>query len=142
MGFGFRAQQPGLKKLLGDLEADIMEIVWSHPAGHRVSVRDIYETLRLSRTIAYTTVMTVMGNLAKKDVLMVEKSGTAYLYFAPMTREEFTSQEVGKIVNELLTDFSDAAVAHFTKALQHPEKEDVLSRLKQRIDEAQRPDQG
>lgn len=139
MATGFRAQQPGLKKLLGDLEAEIMEVIWSHPVGHRVPVRDIYETLRQSRTIAYTTVMTVMGNLSKKGILAVEKEGTAYLYFAPLSRDEFTDREVGKIVDELLTDFSEAAVAHFAKALGNPDKVDILARLQQRIDEAQRP---
>lgn len=135
MASGFRAQQPGLKKLLGDLEADIMEIVWAHPDGHRVPVRDVYEKLRASRTIAYTTVMTVMGNLAKKHVLEVEKSGTAYLYYAPKNREQFTSEAIGLIVDELVSDFSNAAVAHFVRALEGQD-EDVLARLKARIEQA------
>ena len=139
MASGFRAQQPGLKKLLGDLEADIMELVWSFPDGQRVPVRDVYETLRTSRTIAYTTVMTVMGNLAKKRVLDVEKSGTAYLYFAPKNREAFTSEAIGVIVDGLVSDFSNAAVAHFVRALEG-QNDDVLSRLKARIEQAKLED--
>lgn len=137
MSGGFRIQQPGLKKLLGDLEAEIMERVWARPVGDRVAVRDVYEALRAERSIAYTTVMTVMGNLAKKGVLGVERSGAAYLYYAKESREAFTEREVGKIIDGLMSDFSEAAVAHFAQALQDPGKQDVLARLRERIEDAQ-----
>jgi predicted transcriptional regulator len=135
MAAGFRSHQPGLKKLLGDLEASIMEVVWSHPDGHRLAVRDVYETLRESRTIAYTTVMTVMGNLVKKDILKVEKSGTAYIYYAPLSREDFTAQAVGSIVDDLMSDFSSAALAHFARVLDN-QPDEALARLRARIEQA------
>ena len=114
----FRPNQPGLKKLLGDLEAGIMAIVWAQPPGALITVREVYETLLKERKVAYTTVMTVMGNLAKKGVLRVEKQGQAHLYQAPLTRDEFTSQAVENIVNELVSDFSSAALAHFARAIE------------------------
>lgn len=133
----FRPRQQGLRKLLGDLEAEIMEVVWSKPDGHRITVRDVYETLLSERKVAYTTVMTVMGNLTKKNVLAVEKEGTAYLYHAPMTREQFTSQAVGSIVNELVNDFSSAALAHFAQVLESQgNPNELLTRLKARIEQA------
>ncbi|MNS94317.1 Transcriptional regulator BlaI [compost metagenome] len=133
----FRPRQPGLRKLLGDLEAAIMEVVWAQPPGALLTVRDVYETLLDERKVAYTTVMTVMGNLAKKQLLEVEKQGTAYLYRAPMTKDEFTSRAVGDIVNELVSDFSSAALAHFARAIEtRPESADALAELKRRIDEA------
>lgn len=133
----FRPHQPGLRKLLGDLEAAIMEVVWAEDAGARLTVRDVYERLLADRKVAYTTVMTVMGNLAKKKLLEVEKAGTAYLYHAPMTREAFTSQAVETIVNELVSDFSSAALAHFARAIEsQPADADVLARLKARLDQA------
>lgn len=137
MAGGFRSQQPGLKKLLGDLEAEIMDVVWAHPEGHRIAVRDVYETLRLSRTLAYTTVMTVMGNLAKKGVLGVEKSGAAYMYYAPQSKEAFTTQAVGAIVDDLMADFSNAALAHFARVLGE-DGQDVVQRLQDRLAEAKR----
>lgn len=112
-----RLRQQGLRKLMGDLEASIMEVVWAKEPGALVTVREVYEALLDGRKIAYTSVMTVMGNLAKKGVLAVEKAGTAYLYRAPLTREAFTDQAVGAIVSELLSDFADPALAHFSKAL-------------------------
>lgn len=128
----FRPRQPGLRKLLGDLEAEVMEVVWSRPEGARLSVRDVYEALLTQRKAAYTTVMTVMGNLAKKNVLAVEKEGTAYLYHAPMSREAFTDRTVGAIVDELIHDFSSATLAHFARALETRD-DDTVARLREMI---------
>ena len=131
-----RLRQQGLRKLLGDLEASIMEVVWSREPGARVTVREVYEALLEQRKIAYTSVMTVMGNLTKKGVLVVEKEGTAYLYRAPLTQAAYTAQAVGAIVSELVADFADPALAHFSKALEGSGlSADKAAQLRARIDE-------
>ena len=112
----FHPGRPGLRKLLGDLEADIMQAVWNRGQGP-VTVREIHEALESSRKIAYTTVMTVMGNLARKGILQAEKSGKAHLYRATETYEQFTERAVGRIVEELMKDFSAPAIAHFARAV-------------------------
>lgn len=115
-GSAFHPGRPGLRKLLGELEADIMQAVWDR-GETEVTVREIHETLEASRKIAYTTVMTVMGNLARKGLLQAEKSGKAHLYRASKSYEQFTEQAVGRIVEELMKDFSAPAIAHFARAL-------------------------
>ncbi|MNT86317.1 Penicillinase repressor [compost metagenome] len=62
--------------------------------------------------------MTVMGNLARKGMLTAEKSGKAHLYRATQSYEQFTEQAVGRIVEELMKDFSAPAIAHFARAVQ------------------------
>ncbi len=62
---------------LGWLEAEVLRIVWDEG---QVTVRDVYETLRERRRIAYTTVMSVLRNLAAKDLLEQDKSSSAYVY--------------------------------------------------------------
>lgn len=116
-GSTFHPGRPGLRKLLGDLEADIMQAVWER-GETEVTVREIHEALESSRKIAYTTVMTVMGNLARKGLLKTEKSGKAHLYRATQSYEQFTEQAVGRIVAELMKDFSAPAIAHFARAVQ------------------------
>src|SRR5258706_14199477 len=85
-----RTDRPGIRKVLGDLEAEIMELIWSHPADQGITVRDVFEVLyerRLSesaderRRIAYTTVMNTMTRLAQKQLLRVEKVDQAYVYY-------------------------------------------------------------
>jgi predicted transcriptional regulator len=70
----------------GDLEAVIMDRVWNHT--DPVSVREIFDELSSDRQIAYTTVLSTMDNLHRKDWLQRERSGKAYLYWPAMSREE------------------------------------------------------
>ncbi|MNX70500.1 Transcriptional regulator BlaI [compost metagenome] len=115
-GGAFHPGRVGLKKLLGELEAEIMQVVWSRPEA-MITVRDVHDVLGANRKLAYTTVMTVMGNLAKKGLLAVEQTGKAYAYRATQTYEQFTETAVTRIVNELLKDFTDPAIACFTRAI-------------------------
>lgn len=59
----------GIDRLLGELEVDIMEVLWREPATAPVTVRDVLTRLNAERAapVAYTTVMTVMGGWSKKD---------------------------------------------------------------------------
>ena len=98
----FRPDRPGIRKVLGDLEADIMEIVWARPADDATTVRDVYEALQQRRRIAYTTVMTTMTRLAKKRLLRTEKHAQTYVYYPVFTQAEFVSRFVGRILDDLL----------------------------------------
>jgi predicted transcriptional regulator len=108
----FRPDRPGIRKVLGDLEADVMEIVWARPAGSGTTVRDVFEVLYDRRrateggTIAYTTVMNTMARLARKQLLRAEKSDQAYVYVPTSTQEQFISRFVGRILEELLVSFT------------------------------------
>lgn len=127
----FRPSKPGIRKILGDLEADIMEAVWEAGPGVPVTVRDVHAKLLPTRGAAYTTVMTVMGNLAKKGILRVEKASFAHQYVARQTREDFTRKAVGTIIDQLLSDFSEPALAHFAEGFeqQEPQKIRLLQEL-------------
>lgn len=54
----------------------------------RATVADIRERILENRNIAYTTVMTVMKNLAEKGYLEFEKDGNAYVYSASRDADE------------------------------------------------------
>ncbi len=112
----FRTGKPGLRKVLGDLEADIMESVWRREPDARVTVRDVLADLQGVRDSAYTTVMTVMGVLVKKGLLRSEKKGLAHHYQATCTEAEFTDTVVGRVVRELLADFAGPTLAHLSQA--------------------------
>ncbi len=115
----FRPSKRGVGKVLGSLEADIMEIIWRKG---RVSVRDVYETLRLEREIAYTTVMTIMGRLVEKKILAKEREGTFFIYTPTASREEFTTSIVREVVDGLLEEFAEPALAYFIK---HSKRKDT-----------------
>ena len=107
----FRTDRPGIRKVLGDLEADIMELIWARPAGEGCAVRDVFETLYERRRIAYTTVMNTMTRLAKKRLLRVEKHEHAYIYYPIATQEEFIQRFINRLLEDLLVNFSGATRA-------------------------------
>lgn len=107
----FRPDRPGIRKVLGDLEADIMELIWARPAGEGTTVREVFEPLYARRRIAYTSVMNTMTRLAKKNILRAVKDGQAYVYYPTVSQDEFVSRFVGRLLEDLLVAFSDATAA-------------------------------
>ncbi|MGQ0601884.1 MAG: BlaI/MecI/CopY family transcriptional regulator [Anaerolineales bacterium] len=105
----------GAKKLLGELELEIMRVAWRRES---VTVRDVLAALEKKRSLAYTTVMTLMGRLEQKGLLVSEKDGKSYRYRAAHTREEFEAQAAGQVVRSLIHDFGgEIALAQFIQQL-------------------------
>jgi predicted transcriptional regulator len=84
---------------LGWLEAEILRVVWDR---HEVTVRDVYEELRLRRRIAYTTVMSVLRNLAAKGLLSQDRSKAAYVYKPAVTDEEVARGILDAVVTTIM----------------------------------------
>lgn len=101
-----RPDRPGIRKVLGDLEADIMEVVWARHDGTGTTVRDVFEILHAQRRIAYTTVMNTMTRLAKKRLLRADKVDQAYIYYPTCSREDFVSGFIGRLLENLLVSFA------------------------------------
>src|SRR5260370_27771427 len=118
----FRPDRPGIRKVLGDLEAEIMELIWARPPGQGTTVREVFEVLYERRRVAYTTAMNTMTRLAKKRLLRVEKRDQAYIYYANLTKPEFVSRFVGRILEVLLGNF---AVATRRRLDALPEQQDA-----------------
>jgi len=70
----------------GELEMAIMDVMWA--AESPCVVREVRERLRYDRSVAYTTVMTVMDILYRKGVLQRVKQGRAWRYWPAEQREE------------------------------------------------------
>lgn len=124
----FHSNRPGIRKALGDLEAEIMELVWAHSREQGITVRDVFEVLYERRRIAYTTVMNTMSRLAKKKLLRVEKQDQAYVYYPTFTEQEFISHFVGRILEDLFVSFSHAT-QESVNALQDQQAADYAHRL-------------
>ncbi|GAA4905628.1 putative transcriptional regulator [Nonomuraea thailandensis] len=98
---------------LGELESTIMERMWAirRPA----SVRDVLEHLEQGRTIAYTTVMTVMDKLHTKGLLKRKSAGRAYIYETVSSKEAYTAD----VMRESLAGSGNraATLVHFLERL-------------------------
>jgi predicted transcriptional regulator len=126
----------GQQLLLGPLEAQVMEVLWT--AGER-SVRDVIE--QLDRKLAYTTVMTTLDRLFKKGLLDRQKSERAFLYSPRVSHQEWERQRAGDLVagllagsqpsrELLLSSLVDAVGQHDARLLEHLE-EKIRSKRKE-----------
>ena len=114
-------------------ELAIMKIVWRLD---RATVRDVYETLRERRDVAYTTVMTMMKILEEKTYLKKTRVDRAYEY-RPAKPHQMV---VGAMVRDFLDRVFDGAAApllvHLAKdgKLSKADKEAIL-RMTEEIEE-------
>ncbi|WP_436740340.1 BlaI/MecI/CopY family transcriptional regulator [Streptomyces sp. BBFR102] len=92
---------------------------WNRP----VTVREVLEDLQQERSIAYTTVMTVMDNLYQKGWVRREAEGRAYRYAAVSTRAAYAAA----LMNEAWqrSDNQAAALVAFF-GMMSPEQREAL----------------
>lgn len=85
----------------GTLEARIMEHMWA--TGQACTVREVHTDLAAERTLAYTTVMTVMDKLHRKGWLDRSTEGRAYTYVPRQRKEQYTAD----LMSEALAESGD-----------------------------------
>jgi predicted transcriptional regulator len=90
---------------LGELEDAVMTRVWKW--NRPVTVREVLEDLQRERSIAYTTVMTVLDNLHQKGWVRREAEGRAYRYEAVSTRAAYAAA----LMNDAWSQSDNAAAA-------------------------------
>ena len=103
-----------LDGLLGPLEQDVMDAVWTLGA---TTVRDVHAVLAEDRQIAYTTVMTTMTRLATKGLLERDTSGLAHVYGAVVPRDEYARSTVGSVLSWLLQRYPEPAAAYLAEVV-------------------------
>ncbi len=103
-------------QFLGELEKEIMDVVWENP--QKVTVRSVYKHLKKRRKIAYTTVMTIMNRLVDKGLLGRKKDGRAYLYKPAVSKDKFLTRISRQIIKNFVSSFGDIAIARFSQELE------------------------
>jgi predicted transcriptional regulator len=95
--WGFRPPRELLRARLGNLERQVIEIVW---AASEVTVRDVHT--KLEGRVAYTTVMTTLDRLFRKGLLRRTKRARAFVYAALASRQELDEIVASDVVSGLL----------------------------------------
>jgi predicted transcriptional regulator len=109
MTFRLRAGKKGLELCLHELEAAIMDIVWSRHF-QIFAVSDVLAILEKKRDIAYTTVMTTVARLHDKGVLSRKREGKKYLYSPILTREQFLESTAREVLDSAVSGPSALAL--------------------------------
>lgn len=98
---------------LGELEREVMNQLWT--ADTPLSVRTVMALLP-NQDLAYTTVMTVLDRLGRKNFVTRERSGRAFLYSPVHGRDELTSELMSAVLDRAGPDRT-AALVHFTEGV-------------------------
>ena len=125
----FRPNQAGLRKILGDLESEAMDITWD--LGKPCTIREVYEVMReRGKKLSYLTLMTVMNRLHEKGILkIVDNVQRANVFLPTFSREDFLEVATGMIIDSLLADFPEAVAVHFGKLTDKPSDKKKMDAL-------------
>jgi len=113
---------------LGELEAAVMDVLWR--AEEPVKVRDVLERLDTGKQLAYTTVMTVLDNLHRKEWVERELHGRAYCYEAALSREEASARALRDVLDA--SGDPTAVLMHFVASVSDEETDLLRDALRKK----------
>lgn len=107
---------------LGDLERAVMDHLWAEPQPQ--TVRQVHEALSMHRDLAYTTVMTVLQRLAKKNLVSQIRDDRAHRYLPVHGRDELVAGLMVDALDQAADSGSrQAALVHFVERVGADEAE-------------------
>ena len=110
MKFVFRPSKKGVPQVLGELESKVMKEVWSNSD---CTAREVLDRLRKDRTIAHTTVLTILSRLCKKGLLTRRREGKAFLYSSVVDQQQFNEMVTRGVLEGLLKGNSRPILSTF-----------------------------
>ena len=110
-----------------------MKVVWRL---NKATVRDVYEAMRETRQVAYTTVMTMMKILEDKGYLKKTIVDRAHLYKPAKPRQQVVGDMVRDFLDRVFDGASDGLLLHLAKDNKLTDKQRrIVKRLIEEIDE-------
>ena len=97
-----------------------MELLWA--ADQPMSVADVHAVLTAERELAYTTVMTVLDRLAKKDLVDRELVSRAWQYTPKSPQGEVLAGEMVALLDGVAGDVRVAALRELGRTLSPAER--------------------
>jgi BlaI family penicillinase repressor len=118
---------------LTELQLAILHVLWER--GEATS-REVREALLPTRSLALTTVATLLSRLERKGVLDHRRRGRAHVFRPTITRSEVRRNMVRELADNLFDGRPSQLVSHLL--LSSPVDLDEIRRMRQALDEAQR----
>jgi predicted transcriptional regulator len=96
-----------MKIALTDREADVMQVLWEHGPSLVAEVRE-----RLSDTLAYTTVLTVLRTLETKGYVAHDEEGRGHRYFTTVKQQVARKSALAHLTNKLFKGSTELLFSH------------------------------
>jgi BlaI family transcriptional regulator, penicillinase repressor len=117
--------------ILTGQELEIMKVVWER---NEVTVRDVYETLRARRPIAYTTVLTMMKVLDRKGFVEADRAERTHVYRPAKPQQRVVGDMLRDFVDRVFNGSAEPLLQHLVRdgRLSAAELRTILRRLRER----------
>jgi predicted transcriptional regulator len=99
------------------LEVECLKALWQLGEGH---VRDVQQALGPDRKLAYTTVMTVLERLVRKEAVARRKAGRAFVYSPLLSRETLRRLAVKQLTDSLFSGSEEELIAYLRRREPEP----------------------
>lgn len=119
---------------LGPLEQQLLQLLWERGNG---TVRELVDDAGIS--LAYTTVMTTLDRLYKKQVLDRVPEGRAFRYWPRLSPEQLQRAAAGEAIRQLLAsnEASTLPLSCFVEAITEYDAK-LLDRLQELVEQKRR----
>jgi predicted transcriptional regulator len=119
---------------LSPAELRVMKALWELEHGTVADVRAVLA--RRGQELAYTTVMTLLGRLAAKGAVAVDKDREPFVYRAAHRRESVLRDRLREFVREVFDGKADSLVLNLVE--DESLSRDELRAIERKISEAER----
>ncbi|MFW5829547.1 MAG: BlaI/MecI/CopY family transcriptional regulator [Planctomycetota bacterium] len=75
--------------IIGSLQLRVMHHIWKHGPSTVHQVHDALNSQTDAQQLAYTTILTVMRNLAKREILDQKRTGRSHVFEPLVTEEDY-----------------------------------------------------
>jgi len=117
---------------LTGLQLSILQILW---ARGEATTQEVWESLRKQRSLALTTVATLLTRLERKKVLVHRREGRQHVFRPTVTQAEVRRSKVQDLTQTLFGGDVAALMSHLVRTDEVDAEE--LARIRALIDEAE-----
>lgn len=111
-----------------EAEQALLEVLWE--AGE-ASVREVTDRLSQHKSVAYTTVLTMLGVLHKKNLVTYRQEGRAFIYRPAVTKDEVRDHALGNLMEQLFDGSPEMLALHLLK--NHGVDPDKIRALREKV---------
>lgn len=116
---------------LGDLERQVMEVLWAAPDDAGLSSREVLEQLGPNRERAYTTIKTVLDRLVDKTMVTRVRDGRRWRYLARASREGLSTDALQSVLGQIDDSDRSTALLHFLQSVDDSDRAELRRLLDQ-----------
>lgn len=109
-------------------EQAILEVLWELGEG---SVRDVANGLAQHKPVAYTTVLTMLGVLHKKELVEFRQEGRAFIYRPTLTKADARDSALHNLMAQLFDGSPEVLAQHLLES--HDVDPGTIKMLREKI---------